>query len=366
MFVISVWYFSYTSLLFVSFILRKNPVLTYATYVHMFFIFIFTLELGFIVSGRTVTFVERSTNKYLSPYYCEKENYYRTRKPNENYHLDKKEYNYSRTANSLGYPDVEWQISKKEGELRILCLGDSFTEGDGAHNDSSYVSFLRRKIKTIYPNSIVMNAGVCGSDPFFDYINYRDRLSKYKPDIIIQTLSTNDMLDDIRIRGGMERFQPNKTIKYSEKKIEPLYAISHITRILYNVAGYNYQLLPKTITAEEAQHMDADVVRLLHDYTSEAKENYARLLIVLQPNQNEADTEKFIYDFTEIQAGLNKDSTIYVYDLSKFYKKYSQTKGKHMGSYYWPIDGHHNANGYEMMSEGILDALMKYNMLPQP
>ncbi|MCO5247753.1 MAG: hypothetical protein M9887_02220 [Chitinophagales bacterium] len=50
-----------------------------------------------------------------------------------------------RKQNSLGLSDKEWIKEKPTGTYRIICLGDSFTEGDGVDYEHSYVQALQRK-----------------------------------------------------------------------------------------------------------------------------------------------------------------------------------------------------------------------------
>jgi lysophospholipase L1-like esterase len=59
-----------------------------------------------------------------------------------------------------------------------------------------------------------MNAGICGSDPCYDFMQLKDHLLAYQPDMIIQMISTNDASTDLQLRGGLERFQADGTVKY--------------------------------------------------------------------------------------------------------------------------------------------------------
>src|SRR5690606_15926401 len=103
------------------------------------------------------------------------ENYYHVSPPNTNITITNREnVVYKRQTNSLGYSDIEWNIKKDTNEIRILCIGDSFTEGDGTPIDSTYVKLLEENFhKNGYTNVNIMNAGKCGSDPFFGYMNYK-------------------------------------------------------------------------------------------------------------------------------------------------------------------------------------------------
>jgi len=98
------------------------------------------------------------------------QNYYHIDFPSKKILLNKPEFTFSRTTNKLGYSDYEIQSRKSAKEIRLLCLGDSFTEGDGAPFEKSYVFQLRDKFLNS-TNYYIFNAGKCGSDPFFNFIN---------------------------------------------------------------------------------------------------------------------------------------------------------------------------------------------------
>ena len=66
--------------------------------------------------------------------------------PNQElYYEDRhKEFWYKLSCNSLGLRDIEHTIKKEKNEFRILCLGDSFTEGYGVDFEDSWPRQLSR------------------------------------------------------------------------------------------------------------------------------------------------------------------------------------------------------------------------------
>lgn len=342
---------------------RKNILLAFTSVCFALGAIETTLQL----TGTLKTYMEKVGGSYSSPYQPQDLTWYHVWNPSHPHWLNKPEYNYWRPTNSLGFGDYEWAMAKKPKEKRIMTLGDSFTEGDGAPYDSSYVFLLNKKLNAAGDSVYMMNAGVCGSDPFMNFVLLRDRLLPYQPDVVIQALGTNDMNTDINIRGGMERFQKDGTLKYkSGPWWEPIYAVSYVSRVFFHLAGYNELLQKNKMSEEEEQKLSIQVEDLFHRYATLCKQHNTRLVIVLRPDKQEILNNKYDYDFSEIIQQLNADTTVRVIDLLPCYQNYIAQSHTAMPDYFWKHDGHHNAKGYEMMAHCIyqnLNELQKNNTL---
>lgn len=319
---------------------------------------LFITELLLSAFGVNETVMEKAGAGYTSYYQVGNESPYHAYPPNKQHWITKPEYRYSRMSNSLGFSDMEWPVNKKNNEKRLLALGDSFTEGDGAPYDSSYVALLRGKFSsdsTIY----IMNAGICGSDPFMNFASYHDRLNTYHPDIVLQTLSSGDMNVDMMVRGGMERFLSNGKVQFKRApRWEPVYALSFISRLCFTALGYDQLLLKKTDVDNCKNELDGKVVGLFKTYASLTQKNNCKLLVILQPFLFEVKEKKYGYDFSAILSKLKGTPNILVVDLMPFYNKRIESANKTPGYYYWKRDGHHNPDGYKMMADGIYKGLV--------
>jgi len=323
------------------------------------FISVFLFEILILLTGVGMTYSEKKFGHFvLHPKNGTEVSYYWIDEPHYLKPLKTKEFSYTRKTNSIGYSDIEWTKKKTEGVLRALALGDSFTEGDGAHADSNYVAHFRRLVKNSNKPLEVMNAGKCGSDPFFNFMNYKYRLMDYQPDIIFQTISTQDLISDIATRGGMERFMPDYELRFQNinQLSKFIYGISFFSRPFFHLFGVSYVIEKAHISDSEKAQISKDVINLIKNYHRISSDNHCQLILIFFPLKEEV-LDGYESITKEIMNDLSKD--YFTIDLRNFYLKQKTTNG--YKEYYWKEDGHHNSRGYKMMAEGIYDAWQKHN-----
>ncbi len=288
------------------------------------------------------------------------QNYYHIDLPNRKIEINKEEFVFKRTTNKLGYSDFEIKNRKSKKEIRVLCLGDSFTEGDGADFEESYVYQLRKNyLKS--PTYYVFNAGKCGSDPFFNFVNYSDILCKYDFDIILQTLSSSDLADDIKKRGGIERFQNKYTLKYRKPNtfIEHLYIMSYVGRSFLHFFGYNELLITNDVFEEDIEK----TTQLVKKFQMTAFKNKARLILILLPNKKEV-SEDYPNYFKRTINKIKKNKSIEIIDLRVYYRKaMKKNPTDFIKKNWWNEDWHHKPKGYLMMAHSIFRALVEKKVI---
>lgn len=117
------------------------------------------------------------------------------------------------TLNSGGFRGKEFpNVAKKDGETRILALGDSTTWGMGVQDEYVWTARLEEILqkRRIFKNPSIMNAAVPGYTSFQGKLLFETELKKYDPDIIITYFGVNDASS----RPGM--------IKDSQWKLPPV------------------------------------------------------------------------------------------------------------------------------------------------
>ncbi len=103
--------------------------------------------------------------------------------------------------NSEGLRDHEYQATKDAMTFRILVVGDSFTLGRGVNSEETFPKVLEALLNSSAAGAgskkyEVVNAGVDGYGTDQEYLYLQELLPRYKPDMVIVGLNSNDV-DDV-------------------------------------------------------------------------------------------------------------------------------------------------------------------------
>lgn len=330
---------------------RKNILLS----VFSVWVTFLMLELIFCFTDWNKTYSEKRWGYYQSPFDPDPDNSYHIYSAGDIDVLESSEFSYASVINSLGFRGDEWQKERK-APIRIITLGDSFTEGDGAPQDSSYPVLLQK----ILGDSIeVLNAGVCGSDPVFGLKNLEDRLLVYKPDIVLQAVSENDVLFDFCIRGGIERFQQNNKVKFNSPPWwETIYAISYSSRTVLHLFNFNMNTPCGDDTDRDLINERNQLLKEVYKrFNALAAKNNIKIIMVFYPTKFEVFRDKYYFPFEESRQFIDSLEYIEAVDLFPIYRKRIKESGLKPEDYYWIIDGHHNSKGYLLMAHSVAEAI---------
>lgn len=90
----------------------------------------------------------------------------------------------------------------ERGEIKILCLGDSFTYGVGAKRENSYPMQLQRILeKKDGCSAKVINRGIPGMNTSLIRENLEENLLKFNPDIVIVMAGVNNSWNQAGVSG---------------------------------------------------------------------------------------------------------------------------------------------------------------------
>lgn len=312
------------------------------------FIVLFIADVIIRLSGLMQTYPERVDGNYFSIAQQEKlDSWYWIHTPNTTISNQKKEFLFKREVNSIGISEKE--ISKDKGsKFRILAIGDSFTEGVGTDYEDSWVKQMEFFWKEKNIESI--NGGIGGSDPVYSFVLYRDKLTKYNPDLVVLTINATDVADIIG-RGGFERFHTDGIAGKESPSWEWIYAANHLFRLVMNAAfGYNSSLV-KNSNSPEAQQKSVDIIKeTLSRLKGVCVENNAKLLVVIHPSIQEFNNGKHTPFFGQKELiAFMKKAHINFLDVTPAF----EAKGKSISDYYYPIDTHFNHKGYALFGNTV-------------
>lgn len=314
------------------------------------------------------TYTERHGQfNYVSPYGEPMPTWIMAYPPGERLQWVRPEFVQSREMNSLGLPEREIPAEKSPNELRIIALGDSFTDGTGAAYESTWPRILERELASAKPGRpvTVVNAGIGGSDVCFEYVLLRERLLALSPDLVIVAVNATDVADIVR-RGGMERFRSDGSTVYARQapSWEWLYAISFITRhFAQGVFGLDWLLMGEEERARAEQKASLTILDTLRDFRALSMEKGFGLAIVFHPREvDELATTRYSPQFATVVGSMANSSDFSVIDLLSFYLEH-RLMTEAPSEYFWPIDLHHTPGGYEIMGKAIAARLLDLGLV---
>ena len=276
------------------------------------------------------------------------------------------EFRFERTTNGIGLL-FKSALHKPVGFKRVIVLGDSFTAGDGAHKDSTWVSFMQRKLMLAnerYALLEVLNAGVQGSDPIYQHKLLVDKLLVYEPDLVILAINNTD-IGEIGSRGGFGRFVSDTLcIPRSGPWWEPVYASSHITRLVLRVIfGINYSLMTKDGFERNQERSGRQLQKVVEAYETLAKKNDFQLLVCFIPLRSDLKVGSF-HSLFGLEERMSVCNQVDVECLNLFPSYLEEgISTQNLDKYYWPLDGHHKAEGYRVLGEAVAKQIVEKEVL---
>jgi len=273
----------------------------------------------------------------------------------------RKELNYTYQANEFGFFDKN-PNKRVSGKLRILCIGDSFTHGIGAPQDSSWPKGLDMRLQQLGVEAEVINAGLQGSDPVYSMDFLENRLfNAYQPDIVLLAINTTDVYE-VALRGGVERFVNDSTVRYRPAPWwEPMFELSHLVRGVVYSLGYNGYLLQNS-DMRQVEEESINIIRSrLRDWVDGQNEDgrAVQLGLILHPLVGELKGAGQFFISNAFEPQGQKWFTI---DMSDAFVMDGRLTPKSSDHYFWPIDQHHNSKGYWLFGELVANRLI--NRIP--
>jgi len=139
--------------------------------------------------------------------------------------------------------------------------------------------------------------GAAGSDPFFGFRILVDKLLAYRPDFVLLVVNHTDVIDVI-LRGGMERFLPDGTLKGVDPPGMPgliwLYESSHFVRfILFELFDYTHLVISHSERDKKAQQALEKTMNLVGEYNALLKSMDIDFTLIIHPLRGELRRNRY-------------------------------------------------------------------------
>jgi lysophospholipase L1-like esterase len=123
--------------------------------------------------------------------------------------------------NEDGFRDRRYPLEKGENTVRIVGLGDSLMFGQGASQDSLYLTVLEYKLNNAYPDLEIeaINTGVPGYNTAIEVETLKEKGLKYAPDIVVLGFLNNDNCLPHFIREKNDYFTFGRSYLYEQVSI---------------------------------------------------------------------------------------------------------------------------------------------------
>lgn len=255
------------------------------------------------------------------------------------------EFDFRCLSNSFGYRDRSYLANPSKPYVDILFLGDSFTEGVGSDCLESMPHYFER----LHPKDslLVVNAGIAGSDVFYEYKLLEEDISAIRPQLVLQGVNTTD-INEYHTRGGFERFVSGGLTAYREAPVNlSLYRYFHLFR-WYVHEGRQlspYTFLPRTAWDHYQQLAESEIVAALTRTDSLTTANGARYVVFFHPLPHQTSTHESVTELDRLYQAC-RTRGINSLLLTNDFKQLADSLGSDFSGLSWPIDGHFNNRGY--------------------
>lgn len=243
---------------------------------------------------------------------------------NSSRHLRRFSYSYTHHYDRNGFRNQE-PLSDK---YKIVFLGDSFVEGEGAPDDSTLVALLNLKSRD--KNINVYNAGISGTNPI-------SAISLYKN--ILEPLQLGEKKVILAIC-----FNDVKDIELVNESFNALTFCSLLIQIILLNTQYDKKYL--------------DLLKVnVSDFRTYLSERNIELLLAYIPARNELLDGKIQFPYSEL-GNIDFDLYNYFYNIKR--TKYTPREWEnYILNIYQYRDGHFNSNGYNEVVIHINEILNK-------
>lgn len=271
--------------------------------------------------------------------------------PNTIRTVSNNEFTYKHLSNELGLRGELPEIEKDSVEFRIILLGDSFIEGDGAPDDSTLSVLLQKNLneKLSDKKFTVISGGISGSNPLYNQIFYDKYLKSYNADMVLQAVFVNDLWDLYIMKKQGKMFLN-----------EYFFAISHIYRIItFGILKQNdfSYINPPAKTAKMKLKLIEMLDSELKKFELSLLEAHVSFKTFYIPSKEDLRKKEMVLNTpNHIAVHLKYDINL----LERFPDEKNPDINNFINTYYWNDDAHFKPKGYELVAEIIANNVIDW------
>ncbi len=316
---------------------------------------ILALEFAVRLTGVYKTQSEKGTGNFINSYIPQHAGWEYHQTPNATPFIRLPEFEYEHRYDRYGYRN-----DSVKNKYDVIAFGDSFTEGLGAPQDSTWTA-----IYASLTGKSVYNAGVLGSDPFYNFISLKKMLHLHPEEIIFYINFTE--IFDIAVRGGFNRFQSDSTVSYlNPPRFYPLYIHSHLFRAIIHLGfGYDFMFYSNKNRTEKMLENLLLIKDAFIEINKICEHENVKLYVFVGPVPQEyyKNLDRRI-DFKMIDplADILNEIGIPTWNLRPDFET-KLLSAEDWKAVSWQMDGHFNSRGYEILALLINDKISKAQSL---
>lgn len=313
---------------------------------------------------------------YYSPFYngfsdlknlvfSEDSNNLATHPQSSSYTYNSVDFSFQHIFNEYGLRERKNMSNLANGKDLILTFGDSFTEGVGTTQDSTWQIILEKNLNKLASDKFfVVNAGVSGYDPVETFTLCTKLSHEFNPHCVILSFGSNDIID--LIQRDKSDFKED-----SDNFFQPagyyFYSWSYLFRVI-STWIYDYpELFMNEAKLQRKSDESANLIsEISESIAAEGMRKRYQTIVVFYPVKHEMITGK--YNSPELQetiSDLKNNPNILVVDILAFYNNTRESFIIPADILYWPRDGHMTPPGYRMWAEILYSEMMISGVLDE-
>jgi hypothetical protein len=312
-----------------------------------------TLEAGLRLLPLLKTYSEKTQGIYVNPYMPVKQSWLWTGTPSDTFSYTQPEFSFTNFTNRLGIR--EQNLSKADTCIRYLFLGDSFTEGDGV----PYQYSMPRVFENLIADSCgkVYNAGVCGSDVWYNYMLYKQALDSFKFKQVFLVINAGE-IKDLYVRGGVERFSNNGAISWRKRPIHNvLYQYSFLYRLGSGLLGYDELGMNIRWPLSTYKYQLAEIGTAVDSLNTLCRERNAQLIVVAHPFPLAFSDPDFKVHIPPYETVIPPQVPFINLEVPL----YNSFQALPIDSFAWPVNGHFKQHGYKVFAAQLYQQWKQLN-----